>query len=87
MAEAGSSKKGVLFVCLGNICRSPAAEAVFKSVVEKQGRSDEFEIDSCGTGGGSRNWYLPLACIPFSATIFYMLMHRERVHALRGVDV
>lgn len=41
----------VLFVCMGNICRSPAAEGVFTHLVEKAGRSDEFEIDSAGTIG------------------------------------
>lgn len=45
----GSVKKRVLFVCLGNICRSPSAEAVFRSLVEKAGMDDEFEIDSAGT--------------------------------------
>lgn len=40
----------VLFVCLGNICRSPSAEGVFRQVVEKAGLSDRVEIDSCGTG-------------------------------------
>lgn len=40
----------VLFVCLGNICRSPAAEAAFRHVVEEAGLSDAFEIDSAGTG-------------------------------------
>lgn len=47
----------ILFVCLGNICRSPLAEGVFRSVVDQAGRSAEFEIDSAGTGGwhaGSR---------------------------------
>lgn len=62
-AAAGQSgakdKTSVLFVCLGNICRSPTAEAMFRSVVEKAGLSNQFEIDSCGTGGGSSNWYLP----------------------------
>lgn len=42
-------KKKVLFVCLGNICRSPSGEAVFKSIVEKAGKTDEYEIDSAGT--------------------------------------
>jgi protein-tyrosine phosphatase len=41
----------VLFVCLGNICRSPAAEAVFLDLLEQQGRSHHFEVDSAGTGG------------------------------------
>ena len=42
-------KKNVLFVCWGNICRSPSAEAVFKGIVAKNGLEDEFEIDSAGT--------------------------------------
>ena len=40
----------VLFVCLGNICRSPAAEAVFTSMVDEAGLAGEFTIDSAGTG-------------------------------------
>lgn len=43
-------KHTVLFICLGNICRSPAAEGIMKSLVEKAGLSDEFEIDSAGIG-------------------------------------
>jgi len=39
----------VLFVCLGNICRSPSAEAVFKDFVRKKGEAGLFEIDSAGT--------------------------------------
>jgi protein-tyrosine phosphatase len=39
----------VLFVCLGNICRSPMAEGVFKDRVAKAGLSDQFCIDSVGT--------------------------------------
>ena len=41
----------VVFVCLGNICRSPMAEGVFAHLVEEAGLSDRFEISSAGTGG------------------------------------
>ena len=44
----------VLFVCLGNICRSPLAEAVFRHRVEERGWTDRFEIDSAGTSGWHR---------------------------------
>lgn len=40
----------ILFVCLGNICRSPAAEGVMKAIVDNAGDSARFEIDSAGTG-------------------------------------
>jgi protein-tyrosine phosphatase len=39
----------VLFVCLGNICRSPMAEAVFRHLVEQAGLSDQILVDSAGT--------------------------------------
>jgi protein-tyrosine phosphatase len=39
----------VLFVCLGNICRSPLAEAIFKHKISKSGLIDVWESDSCGT--------------------------------------
>lgn len=41
----------VLFVCLGNICRSPMAEGVFRNLVAEQNLSQHFEIDSAGIGG------------------------------------
>jgi protein-tyrosine phosphatase len=41
----------LLFVCMGNICRSPAAEGVMKKMVDEAGRSADFVIDSAGTGG------------------------------------
>lgn len=41
----------VLFVCMGNICRSPVAEAVFRHQVREAGLEDRFEIDSAGTSG------------------------------------
>jgi protein-tyrosine phosphatase len=39
----------VLFVCMGNICRSPTAEAVFRRYVEKAGLTEHIHIDSAGT--------------------------------------
>jgi len=42
---------GVLFVCLGNICRSPMAEGVFRSLVKDAGLSRQITIDSAGTSG------------------------------------
>lgn len=44
-------KVKVLFVCLGNICRSPMAEGLFLDLIEKEGVADRFEVDSAGTAG------------------------------------
>ena len=44
----------VVFVCLGNICRSPMAEAIFKDMVDNAGLADEIVVDSVGTG----NWHV-----------------------------
>ncbi len=44
------NKTKILFVCLGNICRSPLAHEVFQHLVNEHGLNDRFEIESCGTG-------------------------------------
>ncbi|MFD2612212.1 low molecular weight protein-tyrosine-phosphatase [Paenibacillus gansuensis] len=44
----------VLFVCLGNICRSPMAEAVARSYIQSEGLSDQVKVDSAGTG----DWHI-----------------------------
>ncbi|MEY3895703.1 MAG: hypothetical protein RLZZ214_1222 [Verrucomicrobiota bacterium] len=49
--SSATSRHRVLFVCLGNICRSPAAEIIFRNQVVVAGREQEFEIDSAGTIG------------------------------------
>lgn len=46
-----TGKVAVLFVCMGNICRSPTAEGVFRHRVEAAGLADRIEIDSAGTHG------------------------------------
>lgn len=52
MRKAQSEKKPrrILFVCLGNICRSPAAEGLFRQIVAEQGMPAEWLIDSAGIG-------------------------------------
>ena len=51
MASDTPSPTRLLFVCLGNICRSPAAEGVFLHLMAREGLDDRFLVDSAGTGG------------------------------------
>ncbi|SOC41955.1 low molecular weight protein-tyrosine-phosphatase [Ureibacillus acetophenoni] len=44
----------ILFVCLGNICRSPMAEAVMRDLIEKKGLSDKIKVDSAATS----SWHI-----------------------------
>jgi protein-tyrosine phosphatase len=50
MARDGAPVR-LLFVCLGNICRSPTAEGVMRALVEEAGMQERIELDSAGTGG------------------------------------
>lgn len=45
-----NKKVAVLFVCLGNICRSPTADAIFRDLVKAAGLSEQIQVDSAGTG-------------------------------------
>jgi protein-tyrosine phosphatase len=47
-------KISILFVCLGNICRSPAAEAICIDLINQKGLNDGFIVDSAGTG----SWHI-----------------------------
>lgn len=58
----------VLFVCLGNICRSPAAEGLMKEVIAENGDEKRWEVDSCGIG----SWH-----------VGQLPDNRMRVHARR----
>jgi protein-tyrosine phosphatase len=53
MAETPATVR-VLFVCTGNICRSPTAEGVFRAMVDACGLADRIEADSAGTGAWHR---------------------------------
>jgi protein-tyrosine phosphatase len=50
MSKPEKPRNSVLFVCTGNICRSPTAEGVFRTYVEHAGLQDRFLIESAGTG-------------------------------------
>lgn len=54
MEQINEKPRRLLFICLGNICRSPAADGVMHHLVEKIGRGTEFEIDSAGMG----DWHI-----------------------------
>lgn len=51
-SKSSTDKVRILFVCLGNICRSPAAQGVMERLVSEKGIADRFELDSAGLYGG-----------------------------------
>ena len=68
----------ILFVCLGNICRSPMAEGVFLKIIEREGKEREFEIDSAGTAAYHEG-ELPDSRMRKHASLRdYVLTHRSR---------
>ena len=76
--EEVNSKYKVLFVCLGNICRSPAAHGIFEHVVREKGMEDKIEVDSAGTYSGHRG-ELPDRRMRNAAMYRgYALTHRSR---------
>jgi protein-tyrosine phosphatase len=68
----------VLFVCMGNICRSPMAESVFRAKIDSAGLGDRVDVDSAGTGG----WHLGEPADPRAAAVLgrrgYVSTHAAR---------
>ena len=80
-----NKKYKVLFVCLGNICRSPAAHGIFEHIVKENGMQDMIEVDSAGTYGGHRG-ELPDRRMRTAAMYRgYALTHHSR--PVRSIDL
>ena len=65
MNENGRAINSVLFVCMGNICRSPLAEGVFLHLLRERGMDGRIRVDSAGTGG----WHVGNPPDPRSAAV------------------
>ena len=70
--------KKILFVCLGNICRSPAAEAILKKRLTDQNIQDNFYVDSAGTAGYHVGESSDPRMISYAAKRGYNLDHTTR---------
>lgn len=68
----------ILFVCLGNICRSPAAHGVMQHLLEMEGLDHMVEVDSCGTYGGHQGQLPDHRMRRHAARRGYDLTHRSR---------
>lgn len=68
----------VLFVCLGNICRSPAAEGVMEAMAAEAGLSDSYRLDSAGLYGGHAGEQPDRRMQIHARARGYRLMHRSR---------
>ena len=68
----------ILFVCLGNICRSPAAQGVMQRLVDEREVSEKFEIDSAGTYSGHRGQLPDPRMRRHASRRGYDLTHRAR---------
>ncbi len=72
-------RTGILFICLGNICRSPLAKGVFLHLASERGLADRFLVDSAGTG----SWHIGEQPDPRARAVAQknqvQLNHRARV--------
>lgn len=68
----------ILFVCLGNICRSPAAQAIMQSIIDRNGQQHLFDLDSAGLYGGHAGELPDPRMRKHAAERGYHLTHRSR---------
>jgi protein-tyrosine phosphatase len=73
-----AEKVSVLFVCLGNICRSPAAEGIFKKIADDLRLAQKIRIDSAGTGDWHAGELPDLRMRQAASRRGYQLTHRAR---------
>lgn len=77
----------ILFVCLGNICRSSSAEGVMKHLVSEAGLEDQFVIDSAGILSYHQGERQTAECVPMLFVCGYNLTHRSRSRAGRKISI
>lgn len=78
METEKEKKYKILFVCLGNICRSPAAEEIMRQRVDEVGLASSIELDSAGTYGGHVGELPDDRMRAHAARRGYLLTHRSR---------
>ena len=83
--ERKTSPIRVLFVCLGNICRSPMAEALFQHYVQQEGLDAHIVADSCGTG----NWHVGEPPCPGTRRVLarHGISYRGRARQITREDI
>ena len=77
-AESEKRPLSVLFVCLGNICRSPAADGIFRKMADEAGIGEKVETDSCGFYGGHAGDLPDMRMRQAARQRGYYLDHRSR---------
>lgn len=78
MSNSLKTKNKILFVCLGNICRSPAAQEIMQTFVDDRGLHDYFYLDSAGLYGGHAGELPDSRMRLHSSKRGYKLTHRSR---------
>ncbi len=74
----GKEKKRILFVCLGNICRSPAAQGIMQQMIDERGLGESFFLDSAGMYGGHAGDLPDKRMRVHASRRGYTLTHRSR---------